>query len=84
MAYQIVWSIQAEKELKKLEFGIARRIHEKISELTTDPFRNSIKLVGEKGYRIRIGDYRVIFDIEHNSLRILILKVAHRSAVYRH
>ncbi len=83
MAYQIIWSAQAEKELKKLEFGIARRIHEKVSELANDPFRNAIRLVGEKGYRLRIGDYRVIFDIEQNSLMILILKVAHRSVVYK-
>ena len=80
--YKIIWSASAEKELRKLEHGIAGRIYAKVSSLSSNPFRNAIKLAGEKGYRIRIGDYRVLFDVDSKTVSILILKVGHRSIVY--
>ena len=62
---------------------MARQIYSKVEELADSPYRNVRKLKGEKGFRLRIGDYRVIFDIDGKRLRILVLKVGHRSRVYR-
>ncbi|MBI2574568.1 type II toxin-antitoxin system RelE/ParE family toxin [Candidatus Woesearchaeota archaeon] len=82
MAYTIVWSDSALKQLKKLEQGIAKRIYEKVGELSGNPLRNTTKLVGEPGYRLRVGDYRVVFDIKHKELQVLVLKVGHRHNIY--
>ena len=82
MPYAIIWSHSAEEELCKLEHGIAWRIYQKVGELSQNPFRNTIKLAGEPGYRLRVGDYGIIFDVQHAKLHILILKVGHRSSVY--
>ena len=82
MEYKIVWSIPAVKELKHLDRSIAKRIYEKVDLLSYNPERYVEKLVRYQYYRLRIGDYRVILDIQHEMVRILILKVGHRSNVY--
>jgi len=82
MKYQIIWSESAAKQLKRLNRTVARHIYRKVEELSTDPYRNVKKLVSERGFRVRVGDYRVIFDIDGDRLRILILKVGHRSKIY--
>ena len=82
MEYKIVWSIPAAKQLKHLDRTIAKRIYEKVGLLSQNPERHVEKLVGYLYYRLRVGDYRVIVDINHESVRILVLKVGHRSSVY--
>ena len=83
MEYRIIWSESAEKQLKKLEHITAKQIHRKVGELSKDPFRNSKKLVGERGYRLRVGDYRVIYQVAAELRTITICRVRHRSAAYR-
>lgn len=82
MEYEIVWSIPAAKELKRLDRSVAKRIYERVDLLSQNPERYIEKLVRYPYYRLRVGDYRVILDIKHESVRILILKVGHRSSVY--
>ncbi len=82
MEYKVVWSISAARELKNLDRSIAKRIYEKVNALFHNPERYVEKLIRYLYYRLRIGDYRVILDIEHESVRILILKVGHGSTVY--
>ena len=82
MDYGIVWSIQASKQLERLDRSVAKRIHEKVGQLYQNPERYVEKLVRYPYYRLRVGDYRVILDIQNEMVRILILKVGHRSNVY--
>ncbi len=83
MEYKIIWSISAVKQLKSLDRSIAKRIFEKVDTLSKNPERYVEKLVGYPYYRLRVGDYRVILEINHESICILILKVGHRSSVYK-
>ncbi|MBI2129551.1 type II toxin-antitoxin system RelE/ParE family toxin [Candidatus Woesearchaeota archaeon] len=81
MHFSIIWDEKAYDELKKLEASIHRRIEKKVSELSEDPYLKDIKkLKGTEGYRLRVGDYRVIFEIEGNKIQIL--KVGHRRNIY--
>ncbi|OGS64823.1 MAG: addiction module toxin RelE [Euryarchaeota archaeon RBG_19FT_COMBO_69_17] len=82
MAFEIIWSESAIRQLKKLDRSVARRIFDKVGELAEDPHRVVQKLVNSPYYRLRVGDYRVILDIQGNVLRILILKVGHRESIY--
>jgi len=84
MKFQIIWSESAAKELKKLDKTVAKRIFKKISQLGENPYCSDVtKIVGDPYYRLRVGDYRVIFDIQDDMVRILILKVGHRKNVYK-
>ena len=79
--YDIEWKEHALQNIEKLESSIARRILKKVDELSENPFSKDIKrLKGCNDFRLRVGDYRVIFAIEQNIIQIL--KVGHRKNVY--
>jgi mRNA interferase RelE/StbE len=61
-----------------------RRIVEKIEALADDPRpAGSVKLTGHGAYRIRVGDYRVIYAVADDQLVVLVVEVGHRREVYR-
>ena len=80
----ISFARSAEKELLKLDKNLAKRILDKIGLLGSDPFgQNSQKLGGGKGYRIRIGDYRVVYTVDKSTKTVTIIRIRHRRDVYR-
>ena len=83
--YKIVWKRSAKKELKRLDKQIIIRILQAVGSLAEDPLRSgSKKLIGSDSiYRIRVGDYRIIYDIKSSVLTVEIIKVGHRGQVYR-
>ncbi|MBS3071544.1 type II toxin-antitoxin system RelE/ParE family toxin [Candidatus Pacearchaeota archaeon] len=80
--YEIEWKEHALKNLEKLEVSITRRIVKKVEEMRENLYLCDVKkLKGyDKHYRLRIGDFRVIFELIDNSLTIL--KVGHRQNIY--
>ena len=82
MIYEIEWKENAIKDLKKLEISISNRIYKKVDELIENPLSKDIKkLKGMNAFRLRVGDYRIIFEIEKDI--ICVLKVGHRKDVYK-
>ena len=80
----ISFARSAERELLKLDKNLAKRILDRIGLLGNDPFgQNSQKLGVGKGYRIRIGDYRVVYTVDKTAKEIIIVKIRHRRDVYR-
>jgi mRNA interferase RelE/StbE len=64
----------------------ARLIREKLDQLAQDPYArnpNLTRLQGRPGYRLRVGDWRIIYEIENDRLVILVLKIAPRGGAYR-
>ncbi len=81
--YELIYSSSALKQLEKLEQNIKERIVVALERLRIRPESCDIKkLVGMQGYRFRVGDYRIIFDMENNKLIILVLKIGHRKNIY--
>jgi mRNA interferase RelE/StbE len=79
--YKIEWKEHSVQDLEKLETSIARRILKKVDELSENPFSKDIKrLKGCDYFRLRVGDYRIIFSIERGIIQIL--KVGHRKNIY--
>lgn len=75
---------QAQKELNKIADTTALRISHKMYQLENNPYGlGSQKLEGGKGYRIRIGDYRVVYIIDKENQTIVIIKIGHRREVYK-
>ncbi|MDK2409582.1 type II toxin-antitoxin system RelE/ParE family toxin [Aphanizomenon sp. PH219] len=85
MKYQIEFTKGAVKQLKKLPTDIRERIDLRIQELAIEPRPDGVKkLESELSiYRIRIGDYRVIYQIQDDILLVTIVKAKHRREVYR-
>lgn len=81
--YEIVISEKALKQLKKLEKGIQERIIHALERIRIRPEAYVIKLVGDPAYKLRVGDYRVLLDVDKNKLLILVIKVGHRKNIYK-
>ena len=83
-SYRVEIRRSAEKEISRLPDAIRRRIVAKILALAHDPRpHGSQKLAGGDEYRIRQGDYRIVYTIEDAVVTVTIVRVAHRSDVYR-
>lgn len=81
--YQIIISEKAENQLKKLDKQIQKRIISILERIRINPEHYVVKLVGEQGYKLRVGDYRVFLDIDKKNLLILIIKIGHRKKIYK-
>jgi len=81
--YTAVLTKKAQKQLDKLSDNIAEPIIEAIAGLEENPRpQGYIKLKGRDGYRIRVGDYRVIYDIYDIELIVDIITLGHRKNIY--
>ena len=84
--YRILFTKQADRALRKMSRSTARLIREKLDQLATDPYvrhPNVTRLQGRPGFRLRVGDWRVIYELEDDRLMVLVLKIAPRGEVYR-
>ena len=84
--YQIRYGSSAAKMLQRLLSNIAKTIVRKINQLAENPYapnNNIARLRGEPGYRLRIGDWRVLYEIHDDTLIIEIVKIGPRGGVYR-
>ncbi|MFH1985228.1 MAG: type II toxin-antitoxin system RelE/ParE family toxin [Pseudomonadota bacterium] len=84
-SFEIRWKRSAAKELKKLPKSAIERIMSAAETLMNDPVpAASVKLSGaEHTYRIRVGNYRIIYNVLNRILTIEVIRVGHRRDVYR-
>jgi mRNA interferase RelE/StbE len=85
VAYDLVLSPLAERQFRKLNKFIQKRLKPHIDALAMDPRPvGTVKVTGEPHlYRIRVGDYRIVYYIWESEKHILIAKIAHRKEAYR-
>ncbi len=85
MKYRIEFKRSAAKVLKKLPKPDRRRIRDKIDSFTENlPDPATTKMKGDNPFhRVRVGDYRIIYEVHEGTLVILVLKIGHRKEVYR-
>jgi len=81
--YNLVYTRRAEKDIDKLDPFMKRQIGKSLLKLQDNPLRHSEKLTDPEigTYRFRVGDYRVIFDLEGKD--VIVLRVGHRKEIYR-
>jgi mRNA interferase RelE/StbE len=85
LKYRIEFKLSAAKALKKISKPDQRRIRDKIDSLSENlPDPATTKMKGDNPFhRIRIGDYRIVYEIHGDILVIIIMKIGHRKEVYR-
>ena len=83
MSYNLVYTQRALRDIDKLESSIRRRIGRVLLRYQGNPMKHAESIRDPRlgSYRFRIGDYRVIFDLEGNE--IVVLRVGHRREIYR-
>ena len=79
-SYSIVYKPSVEKDLRSLPRSSVARVIKQIDTLRDNPIsRNTVKLTGSKGlYRIRVGDYRVVYGVDQDAKQVTIHYVRHR------
>ncbi len=84
MPYTVEIGRAAERDLKAITPVMAERIGERIEALADDPHPpQSRRLTGLPGFRLRVGDYRVMYEIDDAARLVTILRVRHRREAYR-
>lgn len=82
--YKIVIVASVYKDLSKIDKQVVLRFSNKVAKLVENPMpRDSVKLSGHTVYRIRIGDYRFIYEIDSINNEIRVIKFGHRKDIYR-
>lgn len=84
--YSIVFTRRASKALQKTPKNTADLIRDRLARIAADPYAqytNVTRLQNRPGYRLRVGDWRVIYEVEDDKLVILVLKVGSRGEIYR-
>lgn len=84
VTYQINWKPSALKEVKLIDRSVIPRILNVIESLSINPRPAGVrKLQGSKrSYRVRVGDYRIVYEIEDEILTVYIVRIRHRKSVY--
>jgi len=82
--YTVLILRRAQKELAQFSPQSYARVRDAIRALAQDPRpQRSLKLTGREGWRVRVGDYRVVYEIDDQQRTVTILHVGHRREVYR-
>ena len=83
-SYELVFKKSITKDLRSIPKRDVRRILKRIEALRDDPRgEGCIKLSAQERYRVRLGVYRIVYEIHDNELVVMVVKVSHRSAVYK-
>jgi len=86
--YRIEFTRSSKAEFEKLPQKVQDRVLEALTFLSQNPFSDMLRIKKLKGvenlYRIRIGDYRILYEVRSDVLVVLIIKIGHRREVYRY
>jgi len=85
LAYTIAFAPSAERDSRKLPRAVQSRLRPRIDGLAENPRpQGATKLKGtEDAWRVRVGDFRILYEIHDRALLVLVVRVAHRREVYR-
>ena len=82
--YSVIVSKSAKKTLSKLSSEVIKKILNAFDDLVEDPRpMGYIQLKGRSGYRIRVGDYRIIYEINDGELLVLVVEIGNRKEIYK-
>ena len=84
--YRVRYRSSAVKILRRMPSNVVKTVVGKINQLAENPYapnNNITRLTGESGYRLRVGDWRVLYEIDDDTLVIEIIKIGPRGGVYR-
>lgn len=83
--FDVKYSNQAIKFLKKSDKVLRQRLVKKVEELRNEPFPSDVKSIEgfkEKLFRVRVGDYRILYELDHQLNLVGIVKIDHRKRIY--
>lgn len=83
MTWQIIWSEKSLRQLEKIDKKNAQKIYDAVLDCIEDPFRMVLRLTDSSFYRLRVGNYRVILDLQQSKMIIFVIETDHRKKIYK-
>ncbi len=83
MTWQVIWSEKSVKQLEKIDIKNAQKIYNSVLNCMEDPFGVVIRLTNSTFYRLRVGNYRVILDLQQNKMIIFVVATDLRKHIYK-
>ena len=85
MKYKVELLPTAKKELASLPKEILKRVYGRLVVLSENPYPKGIKAIkgGDGIFRLRVGDYRILYKVENRRLLVLVISIGHRKDIYR-
>ena len=83
MTWQVIWSEKSVKQLEKIDTKNAQKIFDSVLDCAKDPFKAVTRLVHSSFYRLRVGNYRVILDLQQNKMILFVVETDHRGKIYK-
>lgn len=83
MSFKVIWSPKSKKRLNKLDEKIMVSIIKKVEEIKINPIRYLERLKKINAFKLRIGDYRAIIDLDQNKNELTVLTMGHRKDIYK-
>ena len=83
MTWEIIWSEKSVKQLKKIDEKNAQKIYDSVQDCIKNPFQTVTRLTNSSFYRLRVGNYRVILDLQQNKIIIFVVETDHRGQIYK-
>jgi len=83
MTWEVIWSEKSVKQLKKMDVKTAQKIFDAVLDCIINPFQSVTRLTNSPFYRLRVGNYRVILDLQQNKMIIFVVETDHRGQIYK-
>ena len=83
MVWEVAWSAKSVKQLGKIDKKNTQKIYDSVLDCIQDPFKTVMRLTNSPFYRLRIGSYRVILDLQQNKMIIFVVETDHRGRIYK-
>lgn len=83
MTWQVIWSEKSLKQLEKIDTKNAQKIYDSVLNCIEDPFRAVIRLTNSPFYRLRVGNHRVILDLQQGKMIIFVMETDLRKRIYK-
>jgi len=83
VTYRVDVTRKARRQMRDLTRTTRRRIDAKLIEFESDPYRGASKLVATSGLRVRVGDYRILYEVDDKEKLVRVDQILHRREAYR-
>jgi len=81
--YEVFFAASADKELAGMQRMLRERIIQKFEEISKDPRGMDSKKLDDATYRVRVGDYRIVYHVDDKKRKVVVTRIRHRREVYR-
>jgi len=83
VTYRVDFTRKADNQMRDLSRSLRRRVDAKLIKMEEDPYSGAVKLTARPGFRARVGDYRILYEVDDGENVVRVNQIVHRREAYR-